>query len=162
MHALAPLLGEQELDVAAAVRLNAEASVIRQADGTGKAVVGYGDFQHLTLGGAFHAGAVKQLDQNLVLRHSTVQRAPGDENIAGAVVAAGKAEAGCQLDQRAGNGVGRGFVAEGGKAGGVLPVFDGQFAGGDHGGHGGAQAGIVHLQVILQLAQRHGAALDRI
>ena len=49
-------------------------------------------------------------------------------------------------------------VAE--KVGHVGAVFHGQFTGGDHGGDRGAQAGIIHLQVVLQLAQRHGAALD--
>ena len=38
--------------------------------------------------------------------------------------------------------------------------FHGQFTGSDHGGDRGAQAGIIHPQVVLQFAQRHGAALD--
>ena len=103
---------------------------------------------------------VEQLDVDLVLGHRAVQRAARDEDIAFAVVAAGKAEAGRQLDQRAGDGLGGIGIHIGGKTRDIGAVAHRQLAGGDHGGHAGAQAGIIHLQIVLQLAQRHGAALD--
>ena len=148
VHALAALLGQQELDIAAAVGLDGQTAILGQADCAGKAVVRHGDFQHFALRGTFHAGMVEQLDENLIVGHGTVQGAAGDENVALAVITAGKAEAG------------GGGVLVGGKTGHVGAVFHGQFTGGDHGGDRGAQAGIIHLQVVLQLAQRHWAALD--
>ena len=160
MYALAPLLGQQELHIAAAVRLDRHAAVLGQADRTRKAVVGDSDLHDLTLRGALHAGMVEQLDIDLVIGHGAVQCAPRDEDVALAVIAAGKAEAGCQLDQRAGNGRRGVCVLIGGKARHIGAVAHRQLAGGDHSRYAGAQAGIVHLQVILQLTQRHGAALD--
>ena len=160
MYALAPLLGQQELHITAAVRLDRHAAVLRQADRTRKAVVGDSDLHDLTLRGALHAGMVEQLDIDLVVGHRAVQGAAGDEDVALAVIAAGKAEAGCQLDQRAGNGRRGVCVLIGGKARHIGAVAHRQLAGGDHSRYAGAQAGIVHLQVILQLTQRHGAALD--
>ena len=160
VDALAPLFRQQELHIAAAVRLNGQAAILRQADRTSKAVVGHGDFDDLTLRGTLHAGMVEQLDVDLVLGHRAVQCAARDENIALAVVAAGKAEAGRQLDQCAGDGLGGIGILIGGKARDIGAVAHRQLAGGDHGGHAGAQAGIIHLQIVLQLAQCHGAALD--
>ena len=161
VHALAALLGQQELDIAATVGLDGQTAILGQADSAGKAVVRHGDFQNFTLRGTFHAGMVKQFDENLIVGHGTVQGAAGNENVALAVITAGKAEAGGQLDQRARNAAaGSGGVLVGGKTGHVGAVFHGQFTGGDHGGDRGAQAGIIHLQVVLQLAQRHGTALD--
>ena len=162
MHALAALFGQQELHVPAAVGLHGQPSVVRQADRAGEMVVGGGDLHHFPFRGALHPRAVKQFDQDLVLRHGAVQRPARDEDIALAVVPAGEAEAGGQLDQRAGQRgrVGRVFI--GGKARRISAVAHRQVAGGHHGGNGGAQAGIVHLQVVLQFAQRHGTMPDRI
>ena len=160
MHPFAPLLGQQELHVPAAVRLHRQTAVVRQADRTGKAVVGHLDLHDLALGGALHAGMVEQPDIDLVLGHGTVQRPARDKDITLAVVAAGKAEAGRQLDQRAGNRVGVGLVLIGGKARHIGAVAHRQMPRGHHGRYGGAQAGIVHLQIVLQFTQRHGTALD--
>ena len=160
MYALAPLLSQQELHITAAVRLDRHAAVLRQADRTREAVVGDSDLHDLTLRGALHTGMVEQLDIDLVVGHRAVQGAPRDKDVALAVIAAGKAEAGCQLDQCAGNGRRGVCVLIGGKARHIGAVAHRQLAGGDHSRYAGAQAGIVHLQVILQLTQRHGAALD--
>ena len=160
MYALAPLLSQQELHITAAVRLDRHAAVLRQADRTREAVVGDSDLHDLTLRGALHTGMVEQLDIDLVVGHRAVQGAPRDKDVALAVIAAGKAEAGCQLDQCAGNGRRGVCVLIGGKARHIGAVAHRQVAGGDHSRYAGAQAGIVHLQVILQLTQRHGAALD--
>ena len=105
---------------------------------------------------------VEQLDVDLIVGHCAVQRAARDEDVALAVVAAGKAEARGQLDERAGNRVGGCSILIGRKAGHIGAVAHRQLAGGDHSGNGGAQAGVVHLQVVLQFAQRHGTALDRV
>ena len=162
MHALAPLLGQQELHVAAAVRLHGHAAILGQADRARKAVVRDRDLDDLALGGALHARVVEQLDVDLIVGHCAVQRAARDEDVALAVVAAGKAEARGQLDERAGNRVGGCSILIGRKAGHIGAVAHRQLAGGDHSGNGGAQAGVVHLQVVLQFAQRHGTALDRV
>ena len=160
VHALAPLLGQQELHVAAAVRLHGHAAILGQADRARKAVVRDRDLDDLALGGALHARVVEQLDVDLIVGHCAVQRAARDEDVALAVVAAGKAEARGQLDERAGNRVGGCSILIGRKAGHIGAVAHRQLSGGDHSGNGGAQAGVVHLQVVLQFAQRHGTALD--
>ena len=160
VDALAPLLRQQELHVTAAVRLDGHAAILGQADRTRKAVVRHSDLDDLALGRALHARMVEQLDVDLIVGHRAVQRAAGDEDVALAVVAAGKAEARGQLDEGAGDARGGVGVLVGGEARHVSAVLHRQLAGGDHGGNAGAQAGIVHLQIVLQLAQRHGAALD--
>ena len=143
---LAALLGQQKLDITAAVGLDGQTAIFGQADRTGKTVIGYGDFQHFALGRAFHAGMVEQLDENFIVGHGTMQRAARDKDVALAVITAGKAEAGCQLDQRAGNAAaGGGGILVSGKARHIGAVFHGQLAGGDHGGNRGAQAGVIHL-----------------
>ena len=162
VHALAPLLGQQELHVAAAVRLHGHAAILGQADRARKAVVRDRDLDDLSLGGTLHARVVEQLDVDLIVGHCAVQRTARDEDVALAVVAAGKAEARGQLDERAGNRVGGCSILIGRKAGHIGAVAHRQLAGGDHSGNGGAQAGVVHLQVVLQFAQRHGTALDRV
>ena len=162
VHALAPLLGQQELHVAAAVRLHGHAAILGQTDRARKAVVRDRDLDDLALGGTLHARVVEQLDVDLIVGHCAVQRAARDEDVALAVVAAGKAEARGQLDERAGNRVGGCSILIGRKAGHIGAVAHRQLAGGDHSGNGGAQAGVVHLQVVLQFAQRHGTALDRV
>ena len=73
VHALAALLGQQELDIAAAVGLDGQTAILGQADCAGKAVVRHGDFQHFALRGTFYAGMVEQLDENLIVGHGTVQ-----------------------------------------------------------------------------------------
>ena len=160
MDALAPLLGQQELHIAAAVRLHGHTAVLGQADRARKAVVRHGDLHNLTLGGTLHAGMVEQFDVDFVIGHRAMQRTARNEDIALSVITAGKTEPRRQLDQRAGNRVRGVGVLIGGKTGHIGAVAHRQLAGGHHGRDGGAQAGIIHLQVVLQLAQRHGAALN--
>ena len=157
-HALVLAFLDQQLDAAAAVRLQGQAAVLGADDGAGDGVVGLGDLGHLALGAALHAGVVKQADVDLVLGHGAVQRAAGDKDVALAVVTAGKAEAGRQLDQRAGDGGGHVLVLDGGKAGGVFAPFHRQHPLGHHGRDGVAQPVAVHLQFVLQLPLAAGPA----
>ena len=147
--------------ITAAVRLHGKAAVLSQHNGTGKGVVWGGHLHHFTLGAALHTGVVEQFDDDFILRHSTMQGAAGNKDIAGAVIAGRKAEAGRQLDQCAGNASGGIGIFHHGKARNIGTVAGGQHTGSYHAGYGVAQAGIIHLQSILQFTQGLGAVLAR-
>ena len=147
--------------ITAAVRLHGKAAVLSQHNGTGKGVVRGGHLHHFTLGAALHTGVVEQFDDDFILRHSAMQGAAGNKDIAGAVIAGRKTEASRQLDQCAGNASGGIGIFHHGKARNIGTVAGGQHTGSYHAGYGVAQAGIIHLQSILQFTQGLGAVLAR-
>ena len=151
---------QDNMDIAAAVRLNRKAAILGNGDRTRKAVVRGGDFNHLAFGAAFHTGAVEQFDEDFILRHCAVQRAAGDKDIAGAIVPCCEAKPGRKFDQCAGDGCGGGLVFHCGQARGIPPVLRSQQAKGHHPRYSTAQPAVIHLQVVLQFAQRVRAPLD--
>ena len=86
LRAVGAVFLQNDMHAAAAVRLHRQAAVLGRGQRTGKAVVRGDDLGHFAFGAALHARAVKQLDEDLVLRHCAMQRAPRDKDIAGAVV----------------------------------------------------------------------------
>ena len=157
-HVLA--LFDKQLHAVAAVRLQCQAAVIGADNGTGQGVVGLGHLNDLALGAAFHTGMIEQADVDLVLGHGAVQRPSRNEDIPFPVVAAGKAEPGRQLDQRAANGRRCIFVFNGGQTGRILAPDHGQGTFRHHARDGVAQTVAVHLQLILQFPQVEGPLPD--
>ena len=78
-----------------------------------------------------------------------------------AILKVQEAEAGRQLDQCAGNASGGIGIFHHGKTRNIGTVAGGQHTGSYHAGYGVAQAGIIHLQSILQFTQGLGAVLAR-
>ena len=153
---------DQQLYAVAAVRLQGKPAIIRADNGAGQGIVGLGDLDHLALGAALHTGMIEQPDVDLVLGHCTVQGTPRDEDIPLAVIPAGKAEPGRQLDQCTRNGGGGIFVFDGGKTRCIFALHHGQCSVRHHCRDGIAQAVAVHLQFILQLPHIAGTLADRL